>query len=184
MGMYHINSWTATSDGEQPSLSGIPQNYKHLQLRYVAKSPTTSGSDNSGLFDWVYLRPNLSSTASEYTDHFMHGNGTSVTVGANVQNATAFRLGVTTSSNPSVPSTTWATGIIDILNYSNASIFKTLKSFSGADTGGGGLISLRTGVWTNNSPITGLYVGGWSAGFKIGSRFDLYGIADSSVTGV
>ena len=159
------------------------QTYKHLQLRYVGKSPTTSGSENGGLMDWVYLRPNLEAIATDYADHFLNGNGTSVTVGANVQNATAIRISAVTSSNASVGANMWGIGIIDILDYSNTNKFKTIKGYSGADTNGSGLISFRSGVWTKNTAISSLYVGGWSAGFKIGSRFDLYGIADTSVTG-
>jgi hypothetical protein len=107
----------------------------------------------------------------------------SVTVGANVQNATALRMGTMTTSNASVNASVWATGIIDILNYSNTNMFKTLKSFSGGDTGGGGLISMKTGLWTKNDAITSFFLGGWTSGYTAGSRFDLYGIADSSVTG-
>jgi hypothetical protein len=47
-------------------------------------------------------------------------------------------------------------GLIDILNYTNTSQYKTFRSFFGFDSSGGGTPALNSGLWLNTAAITSI----------------------------
>jgi hypothetical protein len=183
MSMYPIATWTASADNQESSFLSIPQTFAHLQIRAFIKSPTITGARSTNM-DWAYMRFNADATAANYASHSLEGDGVTASSAADATGtATAFKSGI-------MPSSTSAAGffgslVIDIYDYTNTNKNKTFRALSGADVNGvGGMVSLRGGLWISTAAITSIYLGGWSSGYKAGSRFDLYGISNSPTAGV
>lgn len=159
----------------QVTFNDIPQNYKHLQIRaYVQTNRVTYCRDG------INIRVNGDSSAS-YSDHSLYGDGASAGSGSNVSQTVA--NGGTVGSSTVLSGLMFGARIIDILDYTNASKYKTIRTLGGLDMNGtgtgsiGGLIDLVSGLWMNQAPVTSVTILP-SLGTTINqySRFSLYGI--------
>jgi len=84
--------------------------------------------------------------------------------------AAAIRSG---SSN----TTTYGVMILDIIDYTSTSKYKTLRMVSGGDVNGtGGVVSLDSALWLSTSAITSLTIKADYTAFASGTTFALYGI--------
>jgi hypothetical protein len=147
------------------TFSNIPQNYKHLEIRFIAKAPTAGGGG-------IYIRYQ-SDSGSNYSAHNVNGNG--ATAGAQAQSATSTPLiirngGISTTAN------IFSAGVISILDYSSTYKNKTLRSLGGQDLNGSGLIEMASTCWYNTGNITSIELIHNGSGFVQYSRFSLYGI--------
>ena len=145
------------------TFAGIPQTgYSHLQIRYIAR--------NSSLSSNTVMTFN-SDTASNYSTHYLVGNGTSPSAGA-VSNSSFIYTDVLTQS-----STSFAPTIVDILDYANTSKNKTARSLSGIDLNGSGTIWLASGAWRNTTAINSITLKiSDNFAFAQYSQFALYGV--------
>jgi hypothetical protein len=143
------------------TFSNIPNTYEHLQLRCIAKGTTGSIQVNSRF---------NSDTGSNYTEHDLLGDGSSVSAyGAG--NITWIPLGgVATAAN------TFAAYIIDILDYDNTSKYKTVRALRGFDSNGSGNVGLFSGLWRNTAAITQIDLIANTGNFTQYSQFALYGV--------
>lgn len=146
--------------------SNIPQNYKHLQIRYTARD--TGAFTTRGLF--LEVNGNPISTNSE---HYMFGNASSVSTG-NSTNIGRFDWDSVPAANASA--SIFATGVIDILDYSSSNKNKTFRTFHGlSDSSSATRLMLWSGMWNSQNPITLMRFYPNNA-FAAGSRISLYGI--------
>ena len=163
-----ISTQLLASDASTVTFSSIPSTYKHLQVRIFAQ--TNRGAVS---YDNAYLRFN-SDTATNYSDHALYGNGASASAQAgstrdNLRLGNGF-LGTTTGGS-------FGINIIDILEYANTNIYKTVRVLGGEDANGSGQVGLGSGNWRSTSAINTILFGpDGSTVFKAGSRFSLYGI--------
>lgn len=164
------NSTTYTA-----AFSSIPQTFTHLQLRMFAKNAGTSG-----VSDQFWLQFNSDGT-SNYAYHRLEGNGTSAT-SANAVTQTAAYIGYT-PNNTTGYANMFSNSIIDILDYSNTSKNKTIRNMSGFDLNGAGTVGLYSGLWRSTTALNSITIASNINPFFINTRFDLYGISTSSVTG-
>ena len=141
------------------TFSNIPQGYKNLQIRAIAKA---SGTNFNPM-----MRFN-GDASSSYSWHYIYGDGNTVSAGGGATQAFIYNSITTTSAN------IYNGFIIDILDYSNTSKFKTTRELSGQDRNGGGEINFFSGNWQNTSPITSIVFSNGT--FDTNSRFSLYGI--------
>ena len=72
---------------------------------------------------------------------------------------------------------TFGVGIIDILDYTNTGINKTMRSLNGFDSNGAGSTTVYSGGWNNLSPITAISITSGNGNFTANSTAALYGIA-------
>ena len=160
--------------------TSIPGTYTHLQVRAFGQTNReTVGFDSMRVqFNGV----SGASGGSGYTRHGITGNGSSVSAfGADSSNSNndcqfAWALGTTTGSS-------WGTGIIDILDYTNTNKYKTIRSIGGVDLNGtvggsGGFVGLGSNLFLlNTNAITSIklipFVGSTISQY---SHFALYGI--------
>lgn len=147
------------------TFSNIPQNYKHLEIRWIAKAPTAGGGGIIARFN--------GDSGSNYSAHNVNGDG--ATAGAQAQSATSTPLiirngGISTTAN------TFSAGVISILDYSSVYKNKTLRSLGGQDLNGSGLIELASTCWYNTANITTIELVHNGSGFVANSRFSLYGL--------
>jgi hypothetical protein len=151
------------------TFAGIPNTYKHLQIRFIARSNnnTSDGSGSTG------IRLN-SDSGSNYAAHQLSGNGASATSEAFTSQTYMFgymMAGGLAAAN------TFGAGVIDILDYSSTNKNKTLRTLSGFDNNGTGTVRLSSGLWMNTSAVTNIFIDnrdGWS--FTQHSQFTLYGV--------
>ena len=67
--------------------------------------------------------------------------------------------------------------IVDVLEYANTNINKTIRCLEGFDSNGGGEIILFSGNWRNTSAVTSITIfESAGASFTANSQFALYGI--------
>jgi hypothetical protein len=154
-----IESIFVTTVGEYVFTS-IPQNYKHLQIRFTSKSSTSSVSD-------TLLRLN-GDDGNNYVWHELQGQGSSVFSTANT-NQTIMRI----ATQPATTQTNiFAGGVVDILDYTDTSKNTVIRTFAGNHSNEM-RVHLYSGLWRNTAAVNSISIIG-SAG--IGSRFSLYGI--------
>jgi hypothetical protein len=157
---YSIATATVTSGGTTSiTFSSIPSTYTHLQIRGIGLGTG---------FAYSYLGFN-SDTAANYSYHQINADGATTTA-SGVANATLI-YALQGSSNASYP----ASGVIDILDYTNTNKYKTVKVLSGYDKNGSGEVYLRSGNWRSTSAITSITITS-STSFDQYSSFALYGV--------
>jgi len=152
------------------NLGTVAADYKQLQIRMTARSTATGTNQNGRIFfngDETFLGGN-------YYTHFLEGTGSSVASGGG--NYTApFQL----PGDSILPLDMFAAATIDILDFSSNSKNTTIRALNGwpGDSGSGAVtqIFLRSTLWNNTNSVTSLKIAD-ATGFRIGSRFSLYGI--------
>jgi hypothetical protein len=151
--------------------TSIPQTYKHLEIRSIAKN-TESAS---------YGEPTLASfngdtTTGNYRYHFLYGNGSALSAGT-IQ--TSGWIGnVVGSSCGATPTNVFGIGVATILDYTSSTKNKVVRNLSGQDMNGtSGELNFTSGLWLNQNPITSIRLtclGGFN--FTQHSQFALFGI--------
>jgi hypothetical protein len=141
--------------------AGIPNTYKHLQIRGIARTATSTQ-------DYIIYKPNGNNISAR---HFLAGDGASASAGASTS---VFDFG----SIPSSSSTANVFGayILDILDYT-ANKNKTLRQLNGSDFNGSGNINFVSGLYIDTTPMNSLTITTYNAtNFAIGTQFSLYGV--------
>lgn len=162
---------TANGTGSSGTItfSSIPSTYTHLQLRMINKGGA-SGSFPAGM----QLIFNSDTTSSNYYNHNLRGDGSSVAASAGSNNSSyVWAGGGSTGTN------IYAVGILDILDYKDTNKYKTGRSLLGADYNGSGMVILGSILWKNTAAINSItcisdptYTGNWTTA----TQFALYGI--------
>lgn len=156
------------------TFTGIPQGYKHLQIRFLAKSTRTNVS-----LDELNFRINGDS-GSNYAIHYLFGTGSGAASATYNTSWTYGQIGYGTLGDDLGGQ--FGVGIIDILDSSSTSKYKTVRSLSGVDmngTGGGSLygrVGLTSNLWQSTSAINSLAFYAVNGNFTQYTQFALYGI--------
>lgn len=155
---------TVEFDGNEGLVfTNIPQYYRHLELRWRARSDSTAG----GYADCI-IRPN--NVNDPYSRHDLTGNGSSVTSSFD-NTKTTIRVGQIPRN--AEPANRFGAGITSILDYSSINKFKTVRSFSGDPDNEVGIYS---GLLESTNPITEITFLSGSLFLLAGSSASLYGI--------
>ena len=160
IGTIRLNSNTASV-----TFSNIPQEYKHLQLRYVVRTDRAATGDESR------VRLN-GDTGGNYTKHLLEGDGSTAYSGAGTANTYATMPGAGAANSGS---SIFGANVVDILDYSNSSKNKTIRGIGGMDRNGEGYVSLRSGLWLNTAAVTSVSVSAIGNLVQF-TRVSLYGI--------
>lgn len=169
MTMHHIQSQSTNNNSTtQITFSSIPQTFTHLQLRVTSSIYAASGSGGSAF----YLGNVNGSSPTKHHQMYGDGNGHIASSDANMP------IGY----NQYNSSPTWYGGtIIDFFDYSNTSKTKTIKSLSGWDASGSGVVGIHSILVNNTAAISSFILGSGGGFFATGSRFDLYGITTNPI---
>jgi hypothetical protein len=147
--------------------AGIPSTYKHLQIRGIGRSTQTPDTSVN-----VYLRLN-SDSGSNYSTHYLTGNGSSASSGSATSTTFIYTGAVTAAGSTA---SIFESSVIDILDYANTNKYKTVRTLAGWDANGSGLVSFWSGSWRNTNATTTITLlpnlGNWAQY----SQFALYGI--------
>ena len=142
------------------TFSSIPATFKHLQIRAMLLST-----------DVDVLRFN-GDTGSNYAWHGIRGGGASASAYGNASLG-YIQIGTNAPSSASYP----ISCVVDILDYTSTSKYKTVRVLWGYDTNNtsSGQVELISGLWMDTSAITSLVFSN-SAGHNQYSSYALYGI--------
>lgn len=170
---------TITSSGSTSTItfSSIPSTYKHLQLRIIAR-----GTGTGGYYTSVPVTFNGDTTAGNYYNHSLGGNGSGT--------VTPYASGYATNSLINIPNgantaNAFAGAVIDILDYKSTTKNKTIRSLNGCDLNSSagfpysGAIFLASMLWNSTSAINSITFTAdatYSVNFASGSSFALYGV--------
>jgi hypothetical protein len=166
-----IQTVSGTGTSGTITFTDIPQTYKHLQIRYVARD-----NGNTTVAQPVTMRYN--GQTSTYRSHSLSSYGSSVIS----ETSTTMVIGWIPASFGA--SGSYGAGVIDILDYTNANKTASFRSLNGYTSGGSGdgypngtaMVALTSGMRTATTAITSLtFIAGWQW-FESASRFSLYGI--------
>lgn len=159
---YELISTTVLSTAQTSvTISSIPSGYKHLQVRTMIYNDNSNGL--------VRMRVNGDTTAANYRSHRLYGNGTSVQSTDYTGNPFMY------VADLSATASTFAPGIIDILDYGVTTKNKTVRSLTGFY--GAGDVSMYSGLWMSTAAVTSLtFLDNANYQINAGSRFSLYGI--------
>lgn len=159
---------TLSASAASITFAGIPSGYKHLQIRFIARTARASFPDDNMA---MQLNGN---TGSNYAYHQLSGDGASATAGAVATN-TDMRVGRVTGATAA--SGNFGTGIIDILDYDNTNKFRTIRTLSGNEFNGSGTITLFSGLYQSAVAVTSIRLFSQTGAndFQTYSSFALYG---------
>ena len=146
---------TLSSSAASVTFSSIPGTYTDLVLIFNGTGST------GGNFTFQFN----GDTSTNYSATILYGDGSS---------AGSVRVSSQSSMNIGGVSTGFTTDIINIMNYSNATTYKTAlgRYARPADE-----VGAKVGLWRSTSAITSIVVGVSGGNFATGSTFTLYGIA-------
>jgi hypothetical protein len=157
-----LDKATVTTATPSITFTGINQGYTDLVL--IADITNATGADS------LNIRFN-GDTTTNYSSTRLQGDGSV---------AESFRASNTTSMNIGYSTNSITTNIFSIMNYSNATTFKTVLGRAGA---AGSQVAAKVGLWRKTpEAITSITIlTGSSYNFAVGSTFSLYGIASAAV---
>ena len=157
-----IATQTLASNTTSVTFNSIPNTYTDLILVVNAKTTSTS---------WGAFQVN-GDTANNYSQTVVTGNGTSAVSSRNSTQPYAF---ITYNTGPGASDFDY-NAIINFMNYSNTTTFKTMLSRANRASGG---VEASTNLWRSTVAITSItYLANNS--MVTGSTFTLYGIKAGS----
>lgn len=177
MSMFPIATFTAPGGSQGVTFTNIPQTFTHLQLRCFVRD--TASAPNP---DYLLARFN-GDTATNYANHELYGNGSSVTSGSFNVGTYGFCGPFSYVSGAYSTANVWTSVVIDVLDYTNTNKNKTVRSIGGWDENGAGRVGLYSGLWRNTAAINSLFIATANGNEVAGSIYTLYGISTSNVTG-
>lgn len=143
------------------TFSNIPTGYKHLQIRGIQKMTTSTR--------WSWVRFNGDAGSNQYTYHSLQGNGSSASAAGGGFADTYGRI--------TLADTQFGGVVFDILDYTNTSKIKVVRSLWGVDLNGSGYVGINSSAWNNTTAITSITIGcEGSDTYTQNTRFSLYGI--------
>jgi hypothetical protein len=161
--VFPLGEFTLASAQSSVTFSNIPQIYKNLQIRVMARSSVS---------DWASLKVNNDSTGTNYKWHYLYGTGSAAGAGAGDGSSLGVLGLLGNSAQPGV-------AIYDILDYTSTNKHKTIRILSGYDANGSGQIQLVSNLYfpSTIAAITRLDLQLGSSGqFQANSHFALYGV--------
>lgn len=148
------------------TFSSIPQTYKHLQIRFIARR-TATGLDATKMNFNSDTGPNYKPT------HYIIGDGSTAVAGTSASNT--FTLSFYTPGSDAT-SGIFGVEITDILDYTNTNKYTTGRILSGVDLNGSGNAVFSSFLWMSLNAVTNIVLTPNSGNFAQYSSFALYGI--------
>ena len=134
---------TLSASAATISFTGIPSTYKHLQVRIFGRGSTGDFPNTPMQFN--------GDTGANYRAHYLGGNGSVAFAGDFGASQTSANAGWVSGSTQSA--NVFGAIIVDILDYANTSKYKTVRSLTGSDNNGSGLVGLFSSLWMNTTAI-------------------------------
>ena len=154
------------------TFAGIPSTYKHLQIRYLARTAAATVNDGS-----LAMQLN-SDTGSNYLRlHYLQGDGSTAYAGVLQIPWPDMFSGCAAGNNAAA--NIFGAGVIDLLDYTSTNKVKVIRHLSGIDANGAGKANLGSASWaTSGTAVSTITIGGngFANNLLEYSSFALYGI--------
>ena len=151
------------------TFTSIPQTYKHLQIRGIARRTGTATASSS---DWLRFN---SDSGSNYTWHYLLGSGSAAVSGSGSNPMT--KTYPFSFAGGGQASGIMGAFVVDILDYTNTNKYKTIRSLHGIDSNdANGNARFYSGSWMSNSAVTDITIGVDADTIAQYSSFALYGV--------
>ena len=165
---------TVTASGGETSLSftSIPSTYKHLQVRVIYRDTASASGSATATVNFN------NDSAANYEFHQLRANNSTVFAASYVSyNSISMQdFGILAGSGTNL----FGAGIMDIVDYTSTSKYKTVKMFGGQNANSSSTsyeMAISSGLWTSTSAITSMTFGSGYTSFAAGSTFSLYGVS-------
>lgn len=147
------------------TFAGIPQGYKHLQVRAIQRSSRAAANDYGN----IYL--NSDTTGANYTQHRLRGDGSTASAAAGTSDFSYgdYPAGSTTAS-------VFGGFIFDLLDYTSTNKNKTQRLLFGYDANGSGQINLTSKLWLSTAAVTSITFDNRGVNWASETTFALYGV--------
>jgi hypothetical protein len=167
-----IATFTLSSTTSTVTFSSIPQTYKHLQLRSIARNVSSSQG-----YDYAVGAFNGDTTYTNYRTHSLSGDGTAASAGQ--LQSSGYQAVIADVSRSYYASGIMGASVTDILDYTNTNKYKVTRMLAGAEMNSGntyGTVELVSSLWMNTAAITSITITCLAASFAANTQFALYGI--------
>lgn len=150
--------------------AGIPQQYKHLQLRMTSRTDRSASATAD-----VFVRVNGDSGAN-YGYHQLYGYNNSAASGATASSTDGLYLGSTAGATS--VSGAFGTLVMDLLDFASITKNKTSRCVAGTigTSATTGIIGINSSLWRSTAAVTSLTVYCNQGNFVSGTRASLYGL--------
>lgn len=153
------------------SFTSIPSTYKHLQVRYLART------NRANSLDAIDLQFNSDTSQGNYVRHELDGNGSSASSSAGYPQSGNYPFWISYVAGNSATSGVFGVGVIDIFDYANTNKYKTSRNLGGYDNNGSGYVNLFSHLYMVTTAISSIQLtSSLGSGFQQYSSFALYGI--------
>lgn len=152
---------TATSSF---TFDDIPQNYKHLQIRYRISN------DVAAYYVRGWFNIMTETSTSIYSAHSITTDFGTLTATADINQPHFFMPRGGDASG------IFTHGVVDIFDYSNPNKNTHVKSWGGFSKASGGRMEAMSGLYKSTSAITSITINSFTGKYIAGSRIDLYGV--------
>jgi len=145
--------------------------YEHLQIRLSWRTTRASALERC-------LMQFNGDTGTNYSQHRMHGSGTTEGSSGNISQTGVFAAywGPTSVDD----ATMYGSAVCDILDYRNGSKNTTTMASGGTAGMGTPYVTFQSGLWDNVAAVTSIVLlPGSGSDFTRGSEFTLYGLNSS-----
>jgi hypothetical protein len=170
---FSIATVTGTGNPSALTFSSIPSGYKSLQIRGIARD-NTGGGVTSGILKITFNGDN----GSNYSYHRIFGAGLGTIVTDATASSTFIQLAGTVGS--AVTANAYGVSIVDIIDYTSTTKYKTSKVISGGNfnggTSSGDNVGMSSGLWSSTSAITSVTITTPNT-FTSNTTFTLYGVS-------
>ena len=163
-----IATVTLATSSSTVTFSSIPNTYKYLQVRWIARG--TFGEASVG------QKANFNSDASSiYTTKLIRGDGGTFYVDEASAGTSMANIGRASASTAT--SGMFAGFIMDISDYANTSKYKVARCYGGSDRNGSGEIRINSSMWMSTAAISSITIAPTDGGsYEQYTRFALYGM--------
>ena len=169
---YESIATSTPTSGSSITFSSIPSTYKRLQIRCIAQTDRATYPISVSTMQF-----NGDTSSSNYTIHYLQGDGSGVQATQSTPSGQVY-VGYYASN---AATNVFGVSIVDVLNYTDTSKYKAVRTINGFDTGGNsnanGNTGLWAGTWLNSSAVTSITMSFiFGSNFQSGTKFALYGI--------
>jgi len=162
-----LGSVTVGSGGQSSiTFSAIPNTYTDLEIRTLGRTVYAANSNSN-----VSIFYNGDTTATNYYSHYLYGTGSAAGAAANNSALYSFQ-----TPDDSVTTNVFGAAISVVKDYANPNKNTTLRSLSGYDGNGSGIIAFTSTGWTNTTPVNSLTITAQDGSWKAGTTISLYGV--------
>ena len=154
------------------TFSSIPNTYKSLQIRSIARDSGSNSQDIGFAFNFN------SDTGNNYTYHRLYtSEGGTIVANAGSSEPANYMWGC---AGGGFASNIFSASTYDIIDYASTSKNKTLRGIGGTNnntSSANPFFGISSGLWMSTSAINSITITDFTNNFVAGSTFALYGVS-------